>query len=282
LTDLDSDDDDGGLGDGGFGEDDREPDTVSGEPGTYTVKKTDTTGFWGIAEDYYGHGKYYTLIRDANPNVSSTALRPGTKLTMPPKPKRTSSASKKYGKLLKTAQHGKVVETVTGKKYYIVKKGDNGFWGVSEAAYGSGKHYQKIMAANPDVDTAGLQPGMKLVIPDLDKTSSAGSSGRARSKDHGKIIEGATGQKYYVVKKGDRGFVSVAEAAWGNGNLWPAVRDANPTLNPRALQPGMKIKVPKKPKASELPLVRGTAPSEPVETDDDGDDARPDFSGRLD
>jgi nucleoid-associated protein YgaU len=276
LTERDGDDDTTDMDTGGTGG----TGATTGEAGTYTVKKGDN-GFWVIAEDYYGNGKYWTLIRDANPNASSTSLRPGMELVMPPKPKTT--ASRKFGKLLKTADHGKVVETVTGKKYYVVKEGDRGFWDVAVAAYGNGNHWKKIQAANPEVDTHNLRAGMKLAVPKLDKKTTSGGTASAAAKDHGKIIKSVTGQKHYVVKKGDRGFWSVAQVAWGNGALWPAIQKANPTINPRTLRPGMKIKVPAKPKAADLPTVSGSAPSSPVRTTTgEESDARPDFSGRLD
>ncbi len=253
----------------------------TGEATTYTVKKGDN-GFWVIAEKVYGNGKHYTLIRDANPSVSSTALRPGQKIICPPLPKK-STTSGKYGKLLASADHGKVVTTVTGKKYYVVQDGDRGFWDVAVAAYGNGNDWKAIQAANPSVDTHSLKAGMKLLIPERDKKTSTGGTSSAAAKDHGKLITSVTGNKYYVVKDGDRGFWDVAVAAWGNGSLWPAIQEANPTINPRTLKPGMKIKVPAKPKASALPVVRGSSPVRSTTgSTASSDDERPDFSGRLD
>ncbi|MFW5690552.1 MAG: LysM peptidoglycan-binding domain-containing protein [Planctomycetota bacterium] len=272
--------DDGRTGVSGDGGEETASTSDTGEATTYTVQKGDN-GFWVIAEKHYGNGKYYTLIRDANPTVSSTALRPGKKLICPPLPKK-STTSGKYDKLLASADHGKVVTTETGKKHYVVKDGDRGFWDVAVAAYGNGNDWKAIQAANPSVDTHSLKPGMKLLIPKRDKKSSSGGGTSADAKDHGKIITSVTGNKYYVVKDGDRGFWDVAAAAWGNGSLWTAIQKANPTINPRTLRPGMKIKVPAKPKASELPIVRGSSPvGSSGESDASSDDDRPDFSGRM-
>ncbi len=175
-----------------------------------------------------------------------------------------------------------MVTTVTGKKYYVVKDGDRGFWDVAVAAYGNGNDWKAIRDANPSVDTHSLKAGMKLLIPEQDKKASTGGTSSTAAKDHGKLVTSVTGNKYYVVKDGDRGFWDVAVAAWGNGSLWPAIQKANPTINPRTLRPGMKIKVPAKPKASALPIIRGSSPvrssgGSAASSEDD----RPDFSGRL-
>ena len=51
----------------------------------YVVVEGDT-GFWGIAEKVYGHGKHWPLIQRANPSASPTGLYPGQKLIIPPPP----------------------------------------------------------------------------------------------------------------------------------------------------------------------------------------------------
>ncbi len=252
--------------------------TPAGEATTYTVKKGDN-GFWVVAENVYGNGKHWTLIRDANPTVSSTALQPGMKLVCPPKPSKTKRGT--MDKLLKKSEEGKVITTVTGKKYYVVQEGDKGFWAAAVAAYNNGNLWKHIQDANPDVDTMNLKPGMKLLVPDV-KSSGSGSSGgntsRASADSHGKVLTTVTGDKYYVVKDGDRGFWDAAVAAYGNGSHWKTIADANPGVNSRNLKAGMKLKVPPKPSAgSSLPRV---APRTPRASSGDRP-TRPDFSGRL-
>ena len=57
--------------------------------GTYTVKAGDS-GFWGIAQNVYGNGKYFGLIAKANPNAFSERLHVGQVLTIPPLPAPTA------------------------------------------------------------------------------------------------------------------------------------------------------------------------------------------------
>ncbi len=49
----------------------------------YTVVAGDQ-GFWGISKKVYGSGKYFSLIRKANPGVDPQSLRIGTVLVIPP------------------------------------------------------------------------------------------------------------------------------------------------------------------------------------------------------
>lgn len=49
----------------------------------YTVVAGDQ-GFWGISKKVYGSGKYFGLIRKANPGVDPQSLRIGTVLVIPP------------------------------------------------------------------------------------------------------------------------------------------------------------------------------------------------------
>jgi len=55
--------------------------TPSGQ-GMYVVKKGDA-GFWGIAAKVYQDGRKWHLIANANPDVDTRRLRPGTKLIIP-------------------------------------------------------------------------------------------------------------------------------------------------------------------------------------------------------
>jgi LysM repeat protein len=52
---------------------------------------------------------------------------------------------------------------------YVVRKNDS-FWNIAERVYGHGKYWQKIRAANLDVDPYNLMPETVLVLPEL-KTS---------------------------------------------------------------------------------------------------------------
>jgi 5'-nucleotidase len=53
---------------------------------THVVQRGDT--LYGLARQYYGDGKLWTVIRDANPGKvkNGTIISIGTELTIPPKP----------------------------------------------------------------------------------------------------------------------------------------------------------------------------------------------------
>lgn len=56
------------------------PSSPSG-PRTYTIQRGDT--LWSIATRYYGSGKRWTLIHDANPNLVPKKMRVGQRVVMP-------------------------------------------------------------------------------------------------------------------------------------------------------------------------------------------------------
>jgi nucleoid-associated protein YgaU len=130
--------------------------TLTGQK-KYVVQSGDN-GFWGVSKAVYGHGKYWTLIRDANPNVNTSTLQPGMELVVPPKPQASAAGRSARSPLLD-------VNLPAGHSTYTVQSGDRGFWGVSEKAYGNGAYWPVIRDANPTVDSDALMPGMKLVIP---------------------------------------------------------------------------------------------------------------------
>lgn len=52
----------------------------------YYVIAAGEQGYWSAAEKIYGHGKYMTVLRDANPALDPQMLRPGQKILAPPLP----------------------------------------------------------------------------------------------------------------------------------------------------------------------------------------------------
>jgi nucleoid-associated protein YgaU len=158
---------------------------VTGSDGQkyYVVSKSDSAGLWGIASkpEVYGKGHLYTLIKKANPNVDPRLLAPGMKLLIPPAP-----APKREAPVADTGAAGVIRDTSTavgaGEEIYTVKRGDAGFWGISEKVYGAGKYYALIRDANPNLNPNALKPGTKIIIPPLDKRKKASvPSGRRKS-----------------------------------------------------------------------------------------------------
>lgn len=130
---------------------------------TYVVKHNDS--YWSIAKDLWGDGTLYEHIQKANPGVSPNDLRPRMTIKIPPKPVRKGTTSSTVA--VAAARHGTTgIDLLTGKRYYIVKEGDRGFWDISKAVYKHGKHYGLIEKANPTLDSRRLRPGQKVWCPD--------------------------------------------------------------------------------------------------------------------
>jgi Dyp-type peroxidase family len=128
---------------------------------------------------------------------------------------------------------------VTPGKNYTVQAGDSLF-SIAQRAFGNGADWPLIYDANKQ--TIGPNPnviriGEVLVIPTLSPTP-------------GDI---------YVVKQGDS-LTSIAQRAYGNGNLWPLIYNANKQVignNPNLIQPGQVLHIPLAPPA-DLPLRNST------------------------
>ena len=147
---------------------------VLGGGKTYVVQKGDS--FWTIADREYGDGRLFKVIQQANPNVAPRSLREGMTITIPEKP--AAAAVMPAVDVVASADHGKVeTDPVTGKQYYIVKKGDRGFWDVAKIVYSQGKYYRAIAAANPELNPRNLKPGMKVWVPDRPEEMPAAAAG---------------------------------------------------------------------------------------------------------
>ncbi len=150
---------------------------AAGAQRTYVVKKGDT--YWRIAQREYGDGALCRLIQDANPNVQPTRLRPGTTIVLPPRPTRAAGVAVGAGEA--TAAAGTLAtDPATGKRYYVIKSGDQGFWTVAKVAYGSSAYFALIAAANPDLDPRRLKPGDRVWVPEKPAGAPGGTGGSGR------------------------------------------------------------------------------------------------------
>ena len=144
------------------------------------------------------------------------------------------------------------------ERTYVVQEGDAGFWAIAEKVYGDGRHWAVIAKANPDADSNALRPGRKLRIPPKPAEASRAAGGGPA----GGLVTSPTGQRHYIVKKGDAGFWGIAQAVYGDGKHWALIAKANPNVNSIALKPGDRLAIPPQPSAA---TVR---PAEPVPTVD--------------
>jgi nucleoid-associated protein YgaU len=103
---------------------------------------------------------------------------------------------------------------------YTIKDGDS-LWKIAERAYGSGYEWNKIYDTNKSVikNPSLITTGMKISLPKLEE----------------KVVE-------YTVAKGDS-LWKIAANQCGNGFLWTKIASDNTILNPRIIEPGLKLTV---------------------------------------
>jgi len=221
---------------------------------TYTVRAGDN-GFSVVSKRVYDTPKHWKLIRDANPGVLSTALRPGMVLKIPPLPDQDITLNS-----TPPVDHGKTSTNATGQKVYVVASDDvSGFWGISEKVYGKGKGhlYPLIRDANPKIDTTKLRAGMKLIIPSPESVKPIVPVTRASNNGNrtGQIVT-IDGKRYYIVKAGDAGFGYIARKVYGSTKYAYLISRANPNANTATLMPRDKLLLPPKPVGQAPPATR--------------------------
>jgi|GEM_PF-2837755 len=127
-------------------------------------------------------------------------------------------------------------------KTHTVAKGDT-LAAIARASYGSEKHWKLIADANKTIlpEPSQLKIGMKLTLPQPPSTAIAGTATTAESTQP---TQGLT----YKVKKGDT-LIAIARTAYGNGNKWRSILEANKTVlpSPQQLAEGMVIRLPANP-----------------------------------
>lgn len=217
------------------------------QPGYYVVKAGDN-GFWAVAENYYGDGKYMTLIERANPGVDSGHLRIGQRLRTPPIP--PQAAAPKPSAPVNSLPAG-------GGRIYTVKKDDKGFWGIAQKEYGHGKYWPLIAEANKSLQAKKLKPGQELIIPPRPTGSTARRTATVKPPRPLK-----TDEKLYVVRKGDAtGFWGIAKSQYGDASLHWAISAANPGVDSSRLRIGQTLILPPISSLRRAPLSDGTGES---------------------
>lgn len=207
---------------------------------------------WTIARDHYGHSKYWELISRANPQIGAeNIIRPGMVLKLPPKPSDASAGGAipaAPGEGTAAAAGGTITGSRGEQRVYVVKEGDNGFWGIAAKpeVYGHGKHFTLIEKANPGVNPTALRPGQKLNIPPLPDASPAGAAVAEVEDAIGPAGAPRGPGGVYVVQSGDNGLGVIARKLYGQSSLWPALKQANPGIDSTRLQVGQKLKAPTK------------------------------------
>lgn len=58
-------------------------------------------------------------------------------------------------------------------RYVYVQPGDT-LWSIAARTYGNPRLWRAIAAANPNIDLSRIQPGQRLVLPDVTRRSQVG------------------------------------------------------------------------------------------------------------
>ncbi len=121
-------------------------------------------------------------------------------------------------------------------------------YSISEAVYGSGKYFKKILAANPRIDPRHLKVGQILVIPELTDTDKPAISAAANT-DSPETVDTSTA---YKVRSGDS-LESISLKLYGTAQMVDKLYEANKTLigpDENRLKIGWILKLPQAPAAA--------------------------------
>ncbi len=136
---------------------------------------------------------------------------------------------------------------VTGRgRTYVIKEGDS-YWIIAHNLWGDGSLYSHLQKANPGVSPEDLRPRMTIKVPPKPVRAGPSSSAVATVRHGTTSVDLLTGKRYYIVKKGDRGFWDISKAVYGNGKHYGLIEKANPRLDTRKLRAGQKVWCPDKP-----------------------------------
>ena len=134
---------------------------------------------------------------------------------------------------------------------YTVKQGET-FETIAKARYGSTRLHTAIARANPMKDPRRLKPGDQIRLP-KDPSNIQGKPAPTLAPPSGSPAPAgqppASGASEYLVQKGDT-LSGIASKVWGSSKNWRVILDANSSILPAedALRPGMKLRIPSKPK----------------------------------
>ncbi len=112
-----------------------------------------------IARKYYGSGKDWRRIADANPGVDPDRIKVGARLVIP-----AASAEVAASPPRNAPREDAPPAPAAGPKTYVVEKGDS-LYKIAQKFYGNGNDWRRIRDANSMKDGWEVRQGMKIVIP---------------------------------------------------------------------------------------------------------------------
>ncbi len=125
---------------------------------------------WELAVKYYGDGRMWTKIRDANANLVSPQghLKLRTKLAIPDAGAITPAVVEPPTETIPTVIAGGTTLVARTGKQHKVKFGDS-CWELAKDHYGDGSKWRQIREANPDkIGAHGeLTTGQVILLPEV-------------------------------------------------------------------------------------------------------------------
>jgi len=229
------------------------PPPATGEYRYYRIQDGDI--LQRIARRFYGNGDYWLAIKKANPGLNQKRLRVRAWIKIP---KLRGIDFPDDRDLLRRAGSGPPPgrARVTDRyRWYQVAPNDT-YGGISQKLYGTMIYYQELMRANPNIGEYALRPdppqwirvpeleGIDIQIRDLRAvrpgssrpTAPGGSAGPARLVNFPR-------EASYEIKPGDT-LQKISKRHYGRYDRWLHIRDANPGIDPHALDPGEVIRIP--------------------------------------
>ncbi|MGI5828093.1 MAG: LysM peptidoglycan-binding domain-containing protein [Patescibacteria group bacterium] len=120
-------------------------------------------------------------------------------------------------------------------KTYVVKEGDH-LWEIAEAEYGNGEVWVKIASENNLVFPNRLFVGQELVLPEIESLL----QGEVLSAESVEAFKGNS----YMISEGDT-LWQISMKAYGRGDKWVEIAEANNLAYPDYLLVGSTLKIPR-------------------------------------
>ena len=186
-----------------------------------------------ISKRYYGAGKHWRVIQEANPDTigPNGRIRQGTRIVIPDLEREQAPAASQ------PARSG-VGQTVTGGKTITVEPGQT-LSSLALTYLGSSGLVSQLFEANRDVLNSPdvLKPGVVLRLPAPQQIVRPIARTRPPASDDANT---------YTVKSGET-LSSISAKVLGESSRWQRLYNANRSQlkSPHSLAPGMKLTIPK-------------------------------------
>ncbi len=125
----------------------------------------------------------------------------------------------------------------TVNKTYSVQTGDS-LWNIAEVQYHDGFMWETIAKANNISEPYIVYSNQKLTIP---RIKTPAESGQISAIQTGKVTQT---QSTYVIKQGDS-LWSIAQASYGDGNLWTRIAEANSLVDAATIHVDNTLIIPR-------------------------------------